>query len=227
MYKLNYIFLLCFLCIGFTQAKSQDYLPDTTYPEFQKRHMLYSFLIPGSGEYLMNEKDYLKYFILTDVALLLGAYSLDYYSQSKRTDAINFAKQKAGISGNITDRGFLIALGNYNNLSDYNNKVMQTRIISDLYPEDAVHHWQWQSLDDRYTFEQKRQDSELLKQAVPFVIGAILINHTVSMFNVFLLSKRHKRQSSNEMMQTSFWAAPVNESNQFGKGVQLNFQLNF
>lgn len=196
---------------------------------FQKRYLLYSFAVPGLGEYMMDEKDYLKYFIATDVVLLLGAYSLDYYASSYTSDAINIAKQRAGISGLVTDRGFLISLGNYNSLSDYNNKVMQERTISDLYPEDAAHHWQWQTTEDRYLFEEKRQNAELLKQSVPFVIGAILINHTVSMFNVLLLYKKSKKESAEKVssVDTNIWATPIDGSNQFGKGIQLNIQFSF
>lgn len=196
---------------------------------FQKRYLLYSFVVPGLGEYMMDEKDYLKYFIATDVVLLLGAYSLDYYASSYTNDAINIAKQRAGISGLVTDRGFLISLGNYNSLSDYNNKVMQDRSIADLYPEDPAHHWQWLTTDDRYLFEEKRQNGELLKQSVPFVIGAILINHTVSMFNVLLLYKKSKKESTEKVssIDTNIWANPVDESNRFGKGIQLNIQFSF
>lgn len=220
----------------FASLSMQAQMFESSYPESEpakpsKKLIFYSLLVPGLGEYMMGEKDYLKYFLTTEITLIIGGYSLDYYATSVMDDAINYAKQRGEISGDLTDRQFLIAVGNFNSLSEYNIATAQKRNLREIYKEDEIHHWQWKSKEDRYVFEERRQHSELVAQAIPFVVGAVIINHAVSAFNVLRLMKNYNRTqtetTSTILDNSKLWATPTDQAFRFGKGIQINYQLTF
>jgi len=232
----NFKFTAILFVLAFTSTSLFAQLFESSYPDGEsakpsKKLIFYSMLIPGLGEYMMGEKDYLKYFLTTEITLIIGGYSLDYYSTSVMNDAINYAKQRGEISGDLTDRQFLIAVGNFNSLSEYNVATAQKRNLREIYKEDEIHHWQWKSKEDRYIFEERRQHSELVSQAIPFVVGAIIINHAVSAFNVLRLMKNYNRTQSETtssiLDNSKLWATPADQINRFGKGIQINYQFTF
>ncbi len=225
------LFVFLFFSLSVSAQMFDSSYPETESAKPSKKLIFYSLLVPGLGEYMMGEKDYLKYFLTTEITLIIGGYSLDYYATSVMDDAINYAKQRGEISGDLTDRQFLIAVGNFNSLSEYNVSTAQKRNLREIYKEDEIHHWQWKSKEDRYVFEERRQHSELVAQAIPFVVGAVIINHAVSAFNVLRLLKNYNRTqtetSSTILDNSKLWATPTDQVSRFGKGIQINYQLTF
>lgn len=204
-----------------TQVKSKSF-----------KYILYSLAIPGLGEYQLGEKGYLKYFLTTEAVLLLGAYSLDYYSVSLLDNALNFAQNKAGYGGKERSRNFILAMGSYNSLADYNVAMRQERNLSAVFPEnDPRYHWEWQNKDDRVKYIERRRTSDLVGYSVPFVIGAVFINHAVSAFNVLRIQRTDPGTAEAKPLgsgESTFWASPVDPfAGTWGSGIQLNYRYQF
>lgn len=226
MKKLTILSLLLFF--GFTAIFAQE---NAVKPKSFK-YILYSLVIPGLGEYQMGEKNYLKYFLTTEAVLLVGAYSLDFYSVSLLNNALNFAENKAGYSGKEKSREFILAMGSYNSLSDYNIAMRQQRNLNAVFSEnDQRFHWEWQKESERISYRDKRRKADLVGYSVPFVIGAIFINHTVSAFNVLRIQRSEPKVSSLQPEgsgESSLWASPVDPViGTWGNGIQLNYRYQF
>ncbi|MCA0447421.1 MAG: hypothetical protein LCH54_14450 [Bacteroidetes bacterium] len=196
------------------------------------KYILYSLAIPGLGEYQMGEKNYLTYFLTTEAILLVGAYSLDYYSVSLLNNALNYAENKAGYSGKEKSREFILAMGSHNSLSDYNIAMRQQRNLNAVFPEnDPNFHWEWQNQTQRETYRDKRRKSDLIGYSVPFVIGAVFINHAVSAFNVLRIQRSDPKTSSTQPEgsgEYTLWASPVDPViGTWGNGIQLNYRYQF
>lgn len=91
---------------------------------------------PGLVNTRWEKKNYLTYFLTTEAILLVGAYSLDYYSVSLLNNALNYAENKAGYSGKEKSREFILAMGSHNSLSDYNIAMRQQRNLNAVFPEN-------------------------------------------------------------------------------------------
>ncbi|MBN8706198.1 MAG: hypothetical protein J0L62_10020 [Bacteroidetes bacterium] len=221
------VFSLLFI-LNFSTSQAQE----TPIKSKSVKYILYSLAIPGLGEYQLGEKGYLKYFLTTEVVLLIGAYSLDYYSVSLLDNALNFAQNKAGYSGKERSRNFILAMGSYNSLADYNVAMRQERNLSAVFPEnDSQYHWEWQNQNDRVKYRENRRTSDLVGYSVPFVLGAVFINHAVSAFNVLRIQRTEPKTSEAKPLgsgESTLWASPVDPfMGTWGSGIQLNYRYQF
>lgn len=222
------IFLTIILVSGLNLVLAQE----TTVKSRSVKYILYSLAIPGLGEYQLGEKNYITYFLTTEALLLVGAYSLDYYSVSLLNNALNFAENKAGYSGKEKSREFILAMGSYNSLSDYNIAMRQQRNLEAVFPEsDKNFHWEWQNQSQRELFRDKRRKSDLIGYSVPFVVGAVFINHAVSAFNVLRIQRSDPKTGFTQQEgsgESTLWASPVDPvAGTWGNGIQLNFKYQF
>lgn len=224
---MKYLFSLLFFAFFSVVAAAQPAENPKSY-----KYILYSLAIPGLGEYQMGDSGYLKYFLTTEAVLLVGAYSLDYYSNSLLNNALNYAENKAGYTGKETSRELVLAMGAYNSLFDYNLAMRRDRNIEAAFPDNNPDfYWQWNSESDRFTYREKRRKADLAGSAVPFVVGAVFINHAVSAFNVLRLIKTGDKESTgmnSPDSPASLWASPVDPvSGQWGNGILVSYNYQF
>lgn len=223
MKTLYVMLLLLFTSLGTLSAQEP---PDKPY-----RYIAWSLLVPGSGEYMMGYTSHTRYLLLTEATLILGAWSLSEYSDVTLDKAMTYAEENAGVTGNIRSRKFLLALSSYRSISEYNAAMRLERTPTNQFPEnDPNYSWEWNSDSDRSTFRRNRQKADALNYSVQFVVGAIVINHAVSAFNVLRLIRSSEKNpaTSQTGSDMDFLALPADPfTGRIGSGIDLQLRFSW
>jgi len=148
-----------------------------------------SLVLPGWGEYSVDNQIRGRIFVLSETVLLLAI--LGSYSVSKRQDAEfrAYASEHAGISPIGKDRQFWVDIGNYSSLLEFNEEHLRWRDFNALYEDNDTWTWAWDSNDNRERFENMRIASDSWMLRGSFFIGGVVLNHIVSAIDALYLSK--------------------------------------
>ena len=148
-----------------------------------------SLVLPGWGEYSLDNQIRGRIFVLSETVLLLAI--LGSYSVSKRQDAEfrAYASEHAGISPIGKDRQFWVDIGNYSSLFTFNEEHLRWRDFNALYEDNDTWAWAWDSSNNRERFENTRIASDSWRLRGSFLIGGVVLNHIVSAIDALYLSK--------------------------------------
>ena len=178
-----------------------DYFQNTS-PEKKSvaKALFFSLLIPGAGEYYIGETAYTKFFLGMEILGWSSILFNRHYYNSLQKDYIAYASMHAGISTKNKDDQYWIDVGKHNNIYSYNSTRVNQRRIDELYEENQSNYWQWDSKENRFTYDAKRLKSVSVKDREIFMTIGILVNHLVSAVNAVRLAKRHNKN----LVQNSF-----------------------
>jgi hypothetical protein len=141
-----------------------------------------SLVLPGMGEWYVGNFEAGKYFIIADGSFWFtyGAFRLR--GDWLREDARSFATQQAGADFSGKDDRYLVNVGAYKSVDEYNQAKLRERRFDQLYtsPRDA---WHWKNDEDRLRFRDLRVTSDQMYQNAKFAIGALVINRIISAFS--------------------------------------------
>ena len=158
-------------------------------PKSRGRAFLYSFMVPGAGEYYLGNKTLAKTFFFTEVLLWAGYFSFEAYGDWKRDDMYTMAATHA--NSIIRDRPaqYYVDLGNFQDIYQYNDAKERQREFYKIYDVDDFY-WSWDSDANRRAFEKLRISSDRAHNRAVFVVGAIIANHVVSAVDAVWQSSR-------------------------------------
>jgi len=148
-----------------------------------------SLVLPGWGEYSLDNQIRGRIFVLSETVLLLailGSYSV---SQRQETEFRAYAAEHAGISPDGKDRQFWVDIGNYSSLLAFNEEHLRWRDFNALYEDNDTWTWAWDSGNNRERFENMRIASDSWRLRGSFLIGGVVLNHIVSAIDALYLSK--------------------------------------
>ena len=148
-----------------------------------------SLVLPGWGEYSLDNQIRGRIFVLSETVLLLailGSYSV---SQRQETEFRAYAAEHAGISPDGKDRQFWVDIGNYSSLLAFNEEHLRWRDFNALYEDNDTWAWMWNSGNNRVRFENMRIASDSWKKRGSFLIGGVVLNHIVSAIDALYLSR--------------------------------------
>jgi NDP-sugar pyrophosphorylase family protein len=148
-----------------------------------------SLVLPGWGEYSLDNHIRGRIFVLSETVLLLailGSYSV---SQRQDTEFRAYAAEHAGISPDGKDRQFWVDIGNYSSLLAFNEEHLRWRDFNALYEDNDTWTWAWDSGNNRERFENMRIASDSWRLRGLFLIGGVVLNHIVSAIDALYLSK--------------------------------------
>jgi len=151
--------------------------------------MVKSLVLPGWGEYSLDNQIRGRIFVLSETVLLLailGSYSV---SQRQETEFRAYAAEHAGISPDGKDRQFWVDIGNYSSLLAFNEEHLRWRDFNALYEDNDTWTWAWDSGNNRERFENMRIASDSWRLRGLFLIGGVVLNHIVSAIDALYLSK--------------------------------------
>lgn len=137
---------------------------------------LKSLLIPGWGQFSQERKNTALQFIGTEALLWGGMFALQNYGGLLKDDYKSYAQSYAGITSEGKNHAFFVNIGNYDSVDDYNLRQQIERDYESLYLGNE-YYWQWNSLQQRNTYEDMRIKSDLYLNSVVYFTGAIVINH--------------------------------------------------
>ena len=176
-----------------------------------------SLLLPGLGEYNLNEDNRSKNFFITEACLWLSFFGSYYGNQWYTDNYMSFGSYHANIDlDNISSNELsmlIVHMSQYDNMEVF-NETMDRQRRNDSYSDESIYGWDWDNDKNRKNFNDLRIRSANLKKMNNFTISALIINRLVSFFDVIYLSdKKYKISSSIN---------PV-----IGDGLILNCNINF
>ena len=148
-----------------------------------------SLVLPGWGEYSLDNQIRGRIFVLSETVLLLailGSYSV---AQRQETEYKAYAAEHAGIDPIGKDRQFWVDIGNYSSLFTFNEEHLRWRDFNALYEDNDTWAWAWDSSNNRERFENTRIASDSWRLRGSFLIGGVVLNHIVSAIDALYLSK--------------------------------------
>ena len=148
-----------------------------------------SLVLPGWGEYSLDNQIRGRIFVLSETVLLLailGSYSV---AQRQETEYKAYAAEHAGIDPIGKDRQFWVDIGNYSSLFAFNEEHLRWRDFNALYEDNDTWAWAWDSSNNRERFENTRISSDSWRLRGSFLIGGVVLNHIVSAIDALYLSK--------------------------------------
>ena len=148
-----------------------------------------SLVLPGWGEYSLDNQIRGRIFVLSETVLLLailGSYSV---AQKQEKEYKAYAAEHAGIDLIGKDRQFWVDIGNYSSLFTFNEEHLRWRDFNALYEDNDTWAWAWDSSNNRERFENTRIASDSWRLRGSFLIGGVVLNHIVSAIDALYLSK--------------------------------------
>ncbi len=148
-----------------------------------------SLVLPGWGEYSLDNQIRGRIFVLSETVLLLailGSYSV---AQRQEKEYKAYAAEHAGIDLIGKDRQFWVDIGNYSSLFTFNEEHLRWRDFNALYEDNDTWAWVWDSSNNRERFENTRIASDSWRLRGSFLIGGVVLNHIVSAIDALYLSK--------------------------------------
>jgi len=148
-----------------------------------------SLVLPGWGEYSLDNQIRGRIFVLSETVLLLaslGSYSV---AQRQEIEYKAYAAEHAGIDPIGKDRQFWVDIGNYSSLFTFNEEHLRWRDFNALYEDNDTWAWAWDSSNNRERFENTRIASDSWRLRGSFLIGGVVLNHIVSAIDALYLSK--------------------------------------
>lgn len=169
---------------GIGQAQVQPNEPITLGVPFFK-----SLLIPGWGERSLGYTERANKFVAVEATIWLG-YGLMHTLQNRTHDEmIQMAVSRAAVNPYDKTGSYYDDVGNYMDLSSYNEQMLRDRNPFMTYPENRGYEWSWSSEADRKTFKDIKFKRNLYAHFAVYLLGGITINHLVSGFDAIWLQK--------------------------------------
>ena len=209
------LFALLFGPISKAQAQQKEESPST------RGAFLRSLVVPGWGHYYADNNNWNrgKYHLAGEAVLVLSYFGLDARANTLENDFYTLAQSKAGTNLSDKSRDYLIAIGNYDNLNEYNQAQLRTRNWDQVYPDTPEFRWQWENTDLRNQYQDAREQVDQNRSQLPTLLSLMVINRLVSGISAFVKA----RDMGENMPDASF-----SYVNQFGqRGVTANLRFDF
>jgi len=175
------IFLIFFSTINFTFTQSKVKIVSKIPPTIK------SAILPGWGEYDLDKNSRGNFFLTTElIGIALTTFSF-VKSNSITTTYKSMATEHANVIIGGKNHQFWVDIGNYDSQFDYNDEHLRWRELDNLYPIEANWNWDWDTESKRKEFEELRIESDQLQLIGKFFIGGIVLNHIISVIDVYYL----------------------------------------
>ena len=184
-----------------------------------------SFVVPGSGDYLMGDKERGLCFMVAEAAIWLTYF--DSKKQEDERDRIsqNFAAFYASANLGNEDEDYFNAMEDFLTNIDYNESVKED--ARRLYPDtldaevmqDRIEErkeyieensytgsdaWDWSSGELRDNYRDMRRDKRRLSQRATNMVGLALANRVVSLFTTYFFGKRVSLEIKDKEIEVGF-----------------------
>lgn len=182
--------------------------------------ILFSFLLPGMGEYYAGDYTTGKYFTIAEAAFWGTYMGMSYYSSYLKDNYITYSTTNAGASTVGKDDDYYANIGNYRDIYQYNDEMAFQRRFEKMYNEDT-HYWKWNSVSERKAYRTMWVSSQQTKNNLRFVAGAMLLNRIASAINAARLVVKYNKG----LEETSLSIVTVDYSF-LTQSINLNFYTN-
>lgn len=120
-----------------------------------------------------------------DAVLILSFFGFNIHSNNLQENWYSYARDEAGIDIENRSREIQLAVGDFNNLQDYNDYQLRTRNWDQLLEDRPENRWNWQSDAYRNEYNDIRNRFENIDQQLPALIGLMVVNRVVSAISAY------------------------------------------
>ena len=168
--------------------------------------LLYSLLLPGSGQLYMGSKGLGKGFLAAEGVIWLGFAGFTLYGHQVRNDYRLYAASAAGALGSGSfDETYFNAMEFNLSSEEFNAKIRED--ARRLYPYDPKRQeefvreriytggraWVWPSADALRQYKSLRRSSRFALLKATYALGLALVNRVVSAMNVIRTKDNHEK----------------------------------
>lgn len=152
---------------------------------------LRSLVMPGWGHYYADSDNWNrgKYHLAGEAVLVLSYFGLNTRANNLENDFQTLAKSKAGTDLSGKSREYEIAIGNFDNLEEYNEARSQTRNWDVLFPETSEYQWNWENEEYRTQYQDARERVDRNRSQLPTLIALMVTNRLVSGISAFIKAR--------------------------------------
>ncbi len=159
----------------------------------------FSGIIPGSGTYILNEKEIAKIFFFSESIFLFSYFISNRTIENTISSYKSFAKIYAYANPYIKDEDYWINVENFYSYDDYIEYLR--RKARAIYPDDKnlqneyvekhklKHKWSWESKDKWIKFMNLRERERKVEQIKNLVFLGIVINHFASFLQTYFMAQ--------------------------------------
>lgn len=208
---------------------SQMCLPNSITSTQSKRGLatLSSFLLPGTGQLLMQSGKRGEIMLWIDGTFWSSWIILSWYQANRNQDALLIASRYAGAYIASKDARYYRALERYNSADDFNENVR--REARELYPNDpdaqrryyesraylGDFKWHWTSDSIRiFSFWKTRKSARNAGMAASFVASALILNRVISVLDCIFYFPENRASQKIEITPTPNFS-----------GIQIRYRL--
>jgi len=134
--------------------------------------------------------------LITEAVIWLGLFLSNDFSSSYQDNYQNYGSRYAGVDWTNKSDLYAAHVGNYNSMSDYNQKMCEIHLwyCNEYLYLDSDQNWDWgENKSLRLKYDDMRNKSEQLDKISVLMIGALVLNRIVSTFDVILIKRNHNR----------------------------------
>ncbi|MGK7370546.1 MAG: hypothetical protein ACNS64_10050 [Candidatus Halalkalibacterium sp. M3_1C_030] len=217
---MKHLFLLAFLLVSVRPVSAQQN-SDYSNQSNPRTAFLKSLAVPGWGHYYVNRDDWPrgKYHLGADVLLIISFLGFNIHSNNLQQDWYSYARSEAGINIEDRSRTIRLAVGDFNNLSAYNDYQLRTRNWGQLIEDKPENRWNWQSDELRSTYNDIRNRFENIDQQLPALVGLMVVNRVISAISAY---NRAGKTSASETGSAFYFTG-----HHSGSGVIANLKVHF
>ena len=181
--------------------------------------VVFSIILPGAGELYTNRFDVGKYSFASEVGLWLLYSGMELHGYQIRNDGRSFARLHAGFNDESKTVDYYVAVSNFMNTYDYNDKKLRDRDSKSLYDPNSIMGWSWDNDTNRKKFRDMRVGADDVLNNTKFVAVAMIVNRIFSAINA-------ARLTSNYNAELNLSVAPIGYENKLD-GFSLKFSTDF
>jgi len=203
------------LLLAWSDAKAQSG-PDP------KVSFLRSLAVPGWGHYYNDSENWTRgqVHLGADLVLIGSYFGLTLRAQNLQDQYTTYAQLKSGVPINGRSRAFQLAIGQYNNLKEYNDSQLRSRNWHQVLPDVEENRWQWDSTEDRQRYQELREGSDKARNQLPAISALLVVNRVVSAVSAY-------RRARDMAAGPDLVFTPVHSHHTGSSGVVANFSFNF
>jgi len=180
-------FLLFFLFIALTVMSSPNVAAAQSSDSGQREvkpgmAFLRSAVLPGWGHHYVQPESWRrgKYHMIAEGILLATYFGFDIRSSYMDDRLTTIANASADADLNAHGRSYELAVGNYNNLAEYNEAQLQQRNWNQLFPDSPEYVWNWKSEAKRDSYQDIRDSRDRLERQLPGLLSLMVVNRIIS-----------------------------------------------
>jgi len=183
---------------------------------------IYSLIVPGTGQLYAHRFDVGKYFMISEASLWLGYASFTVYSNWLLNDAYKYAVIHAGITtaGKDPHDAFYVNISNYDNVTEYNNDMLEKGNYNSVYYPGTGYDFYWNSVAEREQYRSDKLASDRIRNDRLFIVGAVLVNHLISAISAIVVTNHYNNDITKGSGGVSFGADVIRNFERVD-GIQL------